>query len=115
VCSFQTGMEFITHCHEAGAKIVIGSHTRSPFADSGYAYLRKMELLVDAGMTPLEVITAATKNGAEFFGIEDRLGTIEVGKKADLVLIEGEPDEDIGNMRNVRSVILNGRLVYEKN
>ena len=88
-------MEFITHCHEAGAKIVIGSHTRSPFADSGYAYLRKMELLVDAGMTPLEVITAATKNGAEFFGIEDRLGTIEVGKKADLVLIEGEPDEDL--------------------
>ncbi|MGY8696175.1 MAG: amidohydrolase family protein [Verrucomicrobiia bacterium] len=74
-----------------------------------------MELLVDAGMTPLEVITAATKNGAEFFGIEDRLGTIEAGKMADLILIEGEPDKDIGNMRNVRSVILNGRLVYEKN
>ena len=113
VQGFERMMEFITHCHEAGAKIVVGSHTRAPFADPSYAFQREMELLVDAGMTPLEVITSATKTGAEFFGIEERLGTIEAGKTADLVMIEGTPDQDIAAMRNVRRVMLNGRWVYE--
>lgn len=108
VRGFETMMRFITLCHEAGAKIVVGSHTRSPFSESGYAYLREMELLIDTGMSSLEVITAATKNGAEFFGIEDRLGTIEVGKTADLVLIKGNPDKNIAFMQNVSRVMLNG-------
>jgi imidazolonepropionase-like amidohydrolase len=114
VRGFETMMEFITHCHGAGAKIVVGSHTRSPFADTGYAFQREMELLVATGMTPLEVITAGTKNGSEFFGIEARLGTIEAGKTADLILIEGDPSEDIEAMRNVKRVMLNGTWVYEQ-
>ena len=114
VRGFQTMMEFITLCHEAGAKIVVGSHTRAPFADTGYAFLREMELLVDAGMTPLEVLTSATQTGAEFFGIEERLGTIEAGKTADLVLIQGKPDKDISDMRNVSRVMLNGRWVFDR-
>ena len=114
VRGFATMMQFITRCHEAGAKIVVGSHTRSPFADTGYAFQREMELLAATGMTPLEVITAATKNGSEFFGIEDRLGTIEAGKTADLILIEGDPSQDIEAMRNVKLVMLNGTWVYEQ-
>lgn len=112
VQGFESMMQFITHCHKAGAKIVVGSHTRSPFADTGYAFQREMELLVDTGMTPLEVITAATKNGSEFFGIEERLGTLEPGKTADLILIEGDPSKDIGDMRNVSRVMLNGNWVF---
>jgi len=111
VRGFETMMQFITRCHEAGAKIVVGSHTRSPFADTGYAYQREMKLLVDAGMTPLEVITGASKNGAEFFGIENRLGTIEVGKTADLILVKGDPSKDIGAMRDPAHVMLNGNWV----
>ena len=111
VRGFETMMQFITLCHEAGAKIVVGSHTRSPFADTGYAYQREMELLVDAGMTPLEVITAATRNGAEFFGIEDRLGTVEAGKTADLILVKADPSKHINAMRDPTHVMLNGSWV----
>jgi len=108
---FAKMLQFVTLCHQAGAKIVVGSHTRGPFADTGYAFQREMELLVEAGMTELEVITAATKTGSEYFGIEDRLGTVEAGKTADLVLVEGDPSRDIAAMRNVRRVMLNGIFV----
>ncbi|MCB1122845.1 MAG: amidohydrolase family protein, partial [Verrucomicrobiae bacterium] len=111
VQGFKTMMDFIARCHKSGAKLVVGSHTSVPFAEHGYAYQREMDLLVEAGMTPLEVLTSATKTGAEFFGIEDRLGTVEVGKTADLVLVEGDPTQDIGVMRNVRHVMLNGSLI----
>ncbi len=110
---FETMLRFIGMCHEAGVKITVGSHTSAPFADRGYAFQREMELLVAAGMTTMEVITAATKTGSEFLGIEDRLGTIEADKTADLILIEGNPAKDISEMRNVRRVMLNGRWVYE--
>ncbi len=112
VDGFANMMQFISHCHAAGAKIVVGSHTRAPYADEGYAYLRELELLVQAGMSPMEALTAATRNGAEYLGIEDRLGTVEAGKTADLVLIKGDPTKDISDMRNVERVLLNGRWVY---
>lgn len=114
VRGFQTMMDFVGRCHRAGAKLVVGSHTGVPFAARGYAYQREMELFVEAGMSSLEVITAATKTGAEFFGIEDRLGTVEIGKTADLVLVQGDPSLDIGVVRNVRRVMLNGSWVVEK-
>ena len=110
---FRTMLNFIGLCHKAGAKITVGSHTGAPFAERGYAFQREMELLVDAGMTPLEVITSATKTGAEFFGIEERLGTLEAGKTADLILVKGNPDKDITVMRNVSRVMLNGSWVYD--
>lgn len=109
---FAKMMEFIALSQNAGAKIVVGSHTRSPFADEGYAYLREMELLVEAGLSHLEVLTAATKNGAEYLGIEERLGTLETGKTADLVIIKGDPTRNISDMRNVERVMLNGKWVH---
>jgi CubicO group peptidase (beta-lactamase class C family) len=70
-----------------------------------------MELLAECGLTPREVIAAATLNNARFFGTEARLGSIEAGKLADLVLIAGNPMEDIRVMRRVRRVMLNGQWV----
>lgn len=109
--AFANMVRFVGMCHEAGAKVVVGSHTSAPFAERGRAYQREMELLVEAGMTPLEVITGGTRHNAEFFGVEDRLGTIEAGKTADLVLIKGAPSRDIGAMRNVARVMLNGSWI----
>jgi imidazolonepropionase-like amidohydrolase len=72
-----------------------------------------LELLVDAGLTPLEAITAGTYHNAKFLGIEYRLGALEPGKTADLILIEGDPTRDIEVMRHVRRVMLNGVWVHE--
>ena len=65
-------------------------------------------LLVEAGFTPLEVISLATRTGAVFLGIDDQVGTIEIGKNADLVLIDGQPDQDIKSVQNVTMVFRDG-------
>lgn len=94
--------------HHAGTRIVVGSHSMIPYAETGWAFQREMELLVDSGLSPAEVITAATLQNARFFRIEDRLGSIEKGKQADLVLINGDPMKNISATRNVSRVMLNG-------
>jgi len=106
--AFANMLKFVGMCHESGAKIVVGSHTAAPFAENGKAYQRELELLVTAGLTPLEAITAGTLHNAKFFDIDDRLGSVEPGKTADLILVEGNPAEDNAAMNDVRHVILNG-------
>ena len=103
-------LQFVRLCHRAGATMVVGSHSSVPKAERGWAYQREMELLVECGLTPREVITAATLNNARFFHADARLGSIEAGKLADLVLIEGNPLADITQMRRVKQVMFNGRL-----
>jgi len=71
-----------------------------------------MELLVESGLTPMEAIVAGTMENARYFRIYDRLGSIEVGKLADLILVEGDPLKDISNMRRIKRVMLNG--VWQK-
>ena len=102
-------LKFIRLCHRTGATIVVGSHSSVPKAERGWAYQREMELLIECGLTPREVISAATLNNARFFGASAQLGSIETGKCADLVLLEGNPLSDITAMRKVRRVMLNGQ------
>lgn len=106
--AFEKMMRFLALCHQRGARIVVGSHTAAPFAAKGKAYLREVELMAEAGMSPLEIITAATKNNALFFGVHDRLGTIEAGKQADLILVDGDPTRDISDIDNIARVMLGG-------
>lgn len=108
---FKNMLRFLQRCHEAGAPIVVGSHTSAPFAKRGKAYLREMQLMVQAGMKPIDVITAATKTNAQFFGVEDRLGTLEPGKLADVIVVEGDPTTGIDVMDQVEVVVLNGLVV----
>jgi len=108
---FENMLEFVRLCHRAGARIVVGSHSTVPKAEYGWAYQREMELLAECGLTPMEVVGAATRNNADFFRVSARLGTIEPGKLADLVLIDGDPLKDIQAMRKVERVMLNGRWI----
>ncbi len=74
----------------------------------GFGDQREIELLVEAGFTPVEAIRIGTKNGAEFLGREDRIGTLAAGKQADLVLIKGDPSKKIEEIENVETVFKAG-------
>ncbi len=111
--AFTNMLRFVTICHRAGVRIVVGSHSSVPKAERGQAYQRELELLAECGLTPLEIISAATWDNARYFRTGARLGTIEPGKLADLVLVNGDPLKDIRAMRQVKRVMLNGRWVVQ--
>ena len=74
----------------------------------GYGDQRQVELLVEAGFSPIEAIRIATQNGARFLGREDDIGTLAPGKRADLILIKGDPAARISDIENVDIVFKNG-------
>ncbi len=90
--------------HRAGIPIVAGTDQSVP----GHSLYREMELYVQAGFTPMEAIQAATLVPAKVMKLDNESGTIEAGKRADLILVDGNPLENIHNIRNVRTVITNG-------
>jgi imidazolonepropionase-like amidohydrolase len=76
----------------------------------GWGLHRELEIYVDAGMTPLEAIQAATIVSARAMGLDKDSGTVEAGKRADLILVDGDPLKDIRNLRRVTRVIADGRV-----
>jgi len=98
--------ENLRQIYAAGGVLALGTDQ-----SSGPAVHREMELLVDAGIAPLDVITIATRNGAIFLGIENTLGTIEAGKLADMVLLNADPSADINNAKLIHTVIKNGEII----
>lgn len=111
VAGFKNMVEFVGMANRAGVKIVTGSHTSSRYADRGWAYQREMELLVEAGLTPLEVITGSTIYNAFYFHSNERIGSIEPGKLANLIMVQGDPSVDITKMYEIQKVMLNGQWV----
>lgn len=111
VHAFAQMMRFTAMAIRAGVTIVVGSHSTVPHAPPGGAYQRELELLVQAGLTPMQAITAATYQGARFLGAADRIGSIEPGKLADLVLVHGDPTRDIAALTRVDKVMLGGSWV----
>lgn len=77
------------------------------------AYINELESFVQIGFTQSEALVAATKTSAEILRMGDRLGTIEPGKLADIIVVEGNPDEDFAALRKVRTVFVNGRLMLQ--
>lgn len=110
--AYENMLKFVSLCHRAHVIIVVGSHSDVPKAERGWAYQRELELLAECGLSPLEVISAATLNNARYFRIEDRIGSIEPGKTADLLLVQGDPLQDLQALRRVQRVMLNGQWVF---
>ncbi len=108
---FAKMMEFTRLAHNQGVTLAVGSHSYVPNSEYGWAYHREMELLQSCAMTPSEIIYAATYQNARFLKIEDQVGSIEVGKKADLLLLNADPYADISNMKAIDRVMLNGTWV----
>ena len=99
-------MATIKALHQAGIPIVAGTDQAVP----GHSLHREIELYVKAGFTPMEAIQAATIVPARVMKVDKEVGTVEVGKRADLILVEGNPLESINNIRNVKWVVAAGRL-----
>ena len=95
----------------AGVPLLAGSDVNSSHVFPGFGLRDELALLVEAGLSPEAALAAATVSPARYFGATDSLGTIAVGKLADMVLLDGDPLADIRNTRRIRAVVLNGRLV----
>jgi imidazolonepropionase-like amidohydrolase len=105
-----TIMANMKKAHESGIAIAVGPDTGVPGAFPGIAVHREMELMVKAGVPASAVLVAATKTGAEYLG-QPLLGTVEVGQIADLIIINGDPLNDITQTLNLQTVIKSGRVV----
>ena len=77
----------------------------------GFAIHRELQYLVDAGLTPYQALLTGTVNPARFFGRADVAGTVEIGRDADLVLLDANPLEDISAARRVHGVMLRGQWI----
>ena len=107
--AFKKEMEFELAFVRAGGLLLAGlDPTGMGGVIAGFGDQREVELLVEAGFTPVEAIHIATANGAQFLGELDRIGTIAPGKQADLVVIKGDPSKKIEDIENVETVFKDG-------
>lgn len=88
---------------------MLGSDAPQWWNVPGFATHRELKTYVEPGLTPYEALRTGTVNVARFLEIEDRAGTNEEGKYADLILLDGNPLEDIGNVQNIEGVFLQGK------
>jgi imidazolonepropionase-like amidohydrolase len=110
----ETAKKNLKRLADAGIPYAMGTDTGPPGRFPGFFEHWEMELMVDAGLNPSQVITASTKRGAEFLGAKD-LGTLEKGKWADLIVLDRNPVEDIRNTRSIRDVYIAGRRLSPTN
>ncbi len=108
---YATAAKNLAKVAAAGIPIAVGTDSGGPGRFQGLWEHREMELMVKAGLTPMQAIQAATANGAKFLGLEDQYGTLEPGKIADLIILNADPLEDIRNTRNIDEVWMNGERV----
>ena len=107
----DNGMRLVDLAHDAGVRILAGSDaSNEPYIFVGSGLHDELALLVEAGLSPLEALRAATLGPAEYMDRRDELGTVEEGKLADLVLLAANPLEDIENVRRIRAVVFDGEL-----
>jgi imidazolonepropionase-like amidohydrolase len=107
---YERELEITRMMADLGVPILPGTDCPGPFLFPGFSLHDELETLVEAGLSEAQTLRAATYEPAVFFGATDSLGTVEVGKLADLVLLEGNPLEAISNTRKIAAVVANGRL-----
>lgn len=106
--AYRRQLEIVTLLHRAGVSFLAGTDLSNPYIFPGFSLHDELASFVAAGMTPAEALRTATVNPARFLGATDSLGTVAVGKLADLVLLEGDPLADIEQVRRIAGVVANG-------
>lgn len=107
--SFPQKYKLLKMLSDAGAGLLVGTDTMVPYLVPGFTPIDEMEHFVKAGLTPYQALRAGTIDPARFLGIDADSGTIDVGKRADLLLVEANPLEDPSNLWRLSGVMLNGR------
>lgn len=100
--------------NRAGVKILAGTDTYNSYCFPGFSLHDELALLVDAGLSPLEALQTATVNPAKYFGTSETMGTLEKGKTADIVLLDANPLENIGNTKKIAAVVVNGKYLSKE-
>jgi hypothetical protein len=109
---FDHRLRLVGAMRQAGLAVLAGSDTGTPpYSFPGFSLHDELALLVEAGFTPLQALQAATREPAEYLGLQDSLGTIEEGKVADLVVLDGDPLADIRNTMKLHAVLVGGGLL----
>ena len=109
----QFRRQLIKAISDAGGGMLLGTDSPQIFSVPGFSLHREMKLMVDAGMTPYEVLASGTSRVAEYFGTEADDGTITVGKRADLILVNANPLDDVAHVADRTGVMVNGRWLAE--
>lgn len=94
--------------------MLAGTDAPMPEVYPGFSLHEELALLVDAGLSPRAALRAATLRPAQFLGLSATQGSVDVGKRADLVLLDADPMRDIRNTRSIRAVVLDGRLLQRE-
>ncbi|WP_080237772.1 amidohydrolase family protein [Spirosoma rigui] len=112
--NYQLWMAFINEYKNRGGRVTAGSDSGFIYQLYGFAYIRELELLREAGFHPLEVIRAATLKGAEALGMADQIGSVEVGKLADFVIVKENPLANLKTLYGTGAIYLNEKNEVER-
>jgi len=108
---FDWSLFLIDRMNSRGVPIAAGTDAPLVLSVPGFSLHTELELLVRAGLTPIEALYSATVRPAEFFSLQNEMGTIDAGKKADMVLLDANPLDDITNTRKIAAVVTQGRYL----
>lgn len=99
---------------EGGVGILFGTDSPQLFSVPGFSIHREAQVMADAGLTPFQILAAGTRNIADFYGARDDFGTVAVGRRADLLLLEADPLESVGHMARRAGVMVAGRWLPQE-
>jgi hypothetical protein len=108
---FEYDIAIVKAMHEAKVPLLAGTDTPNPYTYPGFSLHDELELLVSAGLTPMEALQTATLRAAQFLRVSQLFGSVEEGKTANLVLLDANPLEDIRNTKKIRGVVLRGQFL----
>lgn len=106
-------MRILKSLHDGGIRILLGTDAPQQFSVPGFSIHREMAFMVKCGFTPYQVIQSGTKNVGDYFKGKDDFGTVAVGKRADLILVNGNPLKDVANIAKSAGVMVRGRWMPE--
>ncbi len=108
---YRKGLEITGKAHNAGVRIIVGTDGGDSFVYPGFSVHDELKELVKAGLTPLQAIQAATLHSAEFLSLQNSFGSIQVGKKADFILLKHNPLVNIENTQDIKAVVYRGEYL----
>jgi imidazolonepropionase-like amidohydrolase len=108
--SARIALQNLRKVWDAGIPVVMGTDAGNIGTLHGPSVFREMEIMTQAGLTPLQVLRSATSNGAKTMGLEREIGTLAPGKLADLVILNADPLADVANLSKIHRVIKDGKL-----